>query len=188
MTVRHLIAVAALCSSTWTGAAFGVAMPDKRVNTVKVGIEAVRWEGTDADREELSATFLSAHVPVAWGLRVEGKYWKSDDDRLRSGSVNVLQHRSGFLLGGEYAIPWYFRWSIGLGAESISTTAETRLDFQGERSGDSRTRREWATTTRVGIDYAFIEHVETSLHFGWRERTESSQSDYFYGLAGAVSF
>jgi hypothetical protein len=186
--IVKLVTLGALAALGASRPAFAVEIPDKRVHTVKLGTEVVRWQGADADRESLDSGFVSVHVPVGLGFRAEAKYWRIKDERERSASVNVFQHRSGILLGAEYAYPWLLRWTAGVGAEAIETTAETRLEFEGDVSGDSRTRRELGTTARLGADYAIIEHVEVSLHFGWRERAESEQSDYFYGVAGGASF
>lgn len=160
-----------------------ITIPERQGTTVRLGLESLYRQGTDLARHEEPATFLAVHAPILSHARFEGKAWQAAQHATRSESINVHEDRLGVLAGFEVFVPWYFRWTLGLGVASIKTTARTQFAFEDRSTEDVQVVDETAFVTRAGIDYAVIDSIEVSLHLTRHERQERHRRDYGYGLA-----
>lgn len=145
---------------------------------IRAAINSAFIQNASGDDTRRRAYEIAYRQPVYANVFSEIELNFANDNKNRSGSLNVTQDfiNTFLFIGASY--PKLFRFHFSLGPSYYQST--TTYDYLGDTEEFDSQETGWAY--RIGADYAFEHCCEITISMTTHNRTATSKQDTFYGL------
>ena len=161
----------------------GMIMPKEPRMSVRFLYDNLRQQQITKDYTGRRSYNLSYHLPVKKIFRADIYTMIAPDTSEKSRGVDIRQHFYGLFMGASYSYVKLFRYSVSLAPGVWQKVTESKV--LGDKT--SQTLYSPVTMLRLGLDYAPIEMVETSMTLSLFYRIPRKQWDWSYGFGVNVN-